>query len=289
MQYEYFMNMYKSKKPYRGTNEIPYADRTMRPRFFKARQSGDELVFDMYDGDELGTLYPDNTFEFTNNLWTSQLYTMNNYLFRSSHLPYIGHSSKHGGVVLRKWSEKIVIPVFKGLRINLETLELHENSKYEVRIKKLNTKDVNKGFKVYEEKFKLAQAILKSMPCDIFVNDLTDFMNSSPNLKNSMSTDEFLNEMLTTNDPVSLIYRVSYNDGIKGVHRIHEWNTWWGKRPDEYRAVDYYNEVRKRIRTKFAEMKGMYKEDIHSWESKYYPSGSYTISFYVNGVERKSV
>lgn len=289
MQYEYFMNMYKSKKPYRGTNEIPYADRTMRPRFFKARQSGDELVFDMYDGDELGTLYPDNTFEFTNNLWTSQLYTMNNYLFRASNLPYIGSSSKHGGVVLRKWSEKIVIPVFKGLRINLETLELHENSKYEVRVKKLNNKDINKDFKPYEEKFKIAKSILKVMPIEVFVSDLSDYIRSNSNFTETISAGKFLEDMPITNDPVSMIYRVSHNYGVKGIHRIHEWNTWWGKRPDEYRAIDYYNEVRKMVRTKFAEMKGMYKEDIYSWESKYYPSGSYTISFYVNGVERKSV
>lgn len=289
MQYQYFVEMLKHTKPYRGTDDIPYANRNMRPRFFRARQSIEGVVFDMYDGDILGTLYPDNTFEFTNNLWISQLYTMNNYLFKSSNLPYIGHSSKHGGVILRKWTDKIVIPVFKGLRINLETLELHENSKYQVSIKKLNNKDVNKEFKVYEEKFKLAQAILKAMPIDVFVSDLSDYIRSDANLTDTITMHKFLEDMPNTNDPVSMIYRVAHNYGIKGIHRIHEWNTWWGKRPDEYRSIDYYNAVRKMVRTKFAETKGLYKEDIYSWESKHYPSGSYEISFYVNGEQRKSI
>lgn len=112
----------------------------------------------------LGLVYPDNTFEFTmNSLGQGDRYILSSW--NNKH--YLKHDVKMGGcvAVVRHLENKPnkIIPLFVGMRVCIDTFEPHENSRYELKVKKLNRVKAKETFNLYKDKLSLARTFIKTM------------------------------------------------------------------------------------------------------------------------------
>jgi len=118
---------------------------------------------------EIGIVYPDNSFEFTAEFdWGIpqglKIAMSYNWLNSAS----LCTSSKHGGALLSGGgvignNYRFTHPVFKGLRVYVNTLELHESCSYEVSGYKTNNKAVKAVFEPYKESFTVADVMFRNM------------------------------------------------------------------------------------------------------------------------------
>ena len=119
---------------------------------------------------EMGIVRPDNTFEFT----MEYLGIGNSGFLNDMMRGYLGRSSRHGGVVFtNRYSSQqntyAFHPVFKGLRINLESGAVHESSQYRVIGKRVSRKASKDLMKRYELMFKTSETMAKMMESKDFV------------------------------------------------------------------------------------------------------------------------
>ena len=137
-----------------------------------AQDRPDELRrYKMYERTpcEVGIVYPDNSFEFTakfdwgipQGLKMAMSYNwLNSVTLRTS--------SKHGGALLSGGgvvgnNYRFTHPMFNGLRVYVNTLELHESCSYEVLGYKTNNKAVKAVFEPYKESFTVADVMFRNM------------------------------------------------------------------------------------------------------------------------------
>ena len=137
-----------------------------------AQDRPDELRrYKMYERTpcEVGIVYPDNSFEFTAKFdWgiPQGLKIVMNYNWLKG--AFLRASSKHGGALLSGGgvvgnNYRFTHPVFKGLRVYVNTLELHESCSYEVSGYKTNNKAVKAVFEPYKESFTVADVMFRNM------------------------------------------------------------------------------------------------------------------------------
>lgn len=137
-----------------------------------AQDRPDELRrYKMYERTpcEVGIVYPDNSFEFTAKFdWGIpqglKMAMSYNWLNSAS----LCASSKHGGALLSGGgvvgnNYRFTHPVFNGLRVYVNTLELHESCSYEVSGYKTNNKAVKAVFEPYKESFTVADVMFRNM------------------------------------------------------------------------------------------------------------------------------
>ena len=170
------------EKPYRRTTDkYPLEKRRYAEKCFREDTLNNEKVYRVYRGDnycgvpnEIGIVYPDNSFEFTL-LGNSIPYKLKLSISTGGWLSscaYLNTSSKHGGALLSGGgyasrypdsNTKFTHPVFRGLRIYVNTLELHESCNYEIVGYKTNIKAVKAAFKPYKESFTVADIMFRNM------------------------------------------------------------------------------------------------------------------------------
>lgn len=129
-------------------------------------------MYKYYDSEpnEMGIVRPDNTFEFS-----AEYLGMGNSKFLNDMMRgYLARSSRHGGVVYTtryssQQNDYAFHPVFKGLRINLESGAVHESSKYRVIGKRVSRKASKDMLKRYETMFKSSEVMAKTMEAKDFV------------------------------------------------------------------------------------------------------------------------
>ena len=292
MNYKDLMEITKSVPAWRGTNEYPYAKRTMRDRFFiPVKQDNGETWFHIHDSVELGIMRPDNTFEFTNNVWISNLNSLNWYFLGRG--KWITQSKAHGGVILKWVGSKNITPVFKSLRINLETGELHESSKYVVHCKTPDRKQMNEKMKPYEEKLTLAKTFLKAMPIDVFLSDYMNFVDERYTSLRDYSITEYEFKGLLQQDPVGAIYSYMHAINIGNVKNWHQRQKelkkgtgtqyWYGDDPSEKTPVYFYNKVRENFRDKILTQEDAFVYKTYPWENKRFPTSDWNTIVEVNG------
>lgn len=119
---------------------------------------------------EMGIVRPDNTFEFT----MEYLGIGNSGFLNDMMRGYLARSSRHGGVVYTtRYSSQqnyyAFHPVFKGLRINLESGAVHESSKYRVIGKRVSRKASKDLMKRYETMLKSSEVMAKTMEAKDFI------------------------------------------------------------------------------------------------------------------------
>lgn len=292
MNYEDLLRITKSTQPWRGTDEYPYAKRTMRDRYFVPRtQPSGEIWFHVHDKVELGIMRPDNTFEFTNNVWISNLNSLNWYFLGRG--KWLTQSNKHGGVIIRWVGTKDITPVFKNLRINLETGELHEDSKYVVHCKTSDIKRMNQIMQPYEEKFNLAKTFVKAMPIQTFLEDYMNFVDERYSSPRDYSITEFEFKGLLQSDPVGAIYSYMHAINVGNVRNWHErqkeikkgnasqW--WYGEDPSEKDTLYFYDKVRQEFREKVLVEEDAFTYKSYSWENKRFPTSEWNTVVEVNG------
>ena len=89
---------------------------------------------------------------------------------------YVSTSVRHGGMTyfLSDTRRQRGIPIFKGMRFNMTTHEIHPDSKYIFRRRVVNRKKVKEAFKKYEQPFTLAKTMLGAMSTEVFKDDITN-------------------------------------------------------------------------------------------------------------------
>ena len=82
-------------------------------------------------------------------------------------------SVKHGGVIYGRRLNDVwkTIPIFKGMRFNMETLEIHPSAQYLITYKKVNRKKNKEAMDIYKEKLGMAKAFLSCMERQDFDED----------------------------------------------------------------------------------------------------------------------
>ena len=84
---------------------------------------------------------------------------------------YFSTSVRKGGGLYKRYGQKDQ-PIFKGLRINILTNELHESCDYEIISRVVDRKKAKHVLADYERPFTIAEAMIKGYSLETFFNDL---------------------------------------------------------------------------------------------------------------------
>lgn len=206
----------ESQKPYRGTtNRYPVGSRTHNTKNFYVDEIDGEKVYritygtrhiehfvtkEVYDADtdkhhertwassdaerycyyepipnELGVVRSDNTFEFTSKHGYGQGH---NSVISSWSQGFFCNSSRHGGMVYRDNSRGIFHPIFKGMRMQIDTMQPHKDSVYQAVGKRVNRKEGKEFLKRYEDFYKINEVMLKAMDYKTYMEVACDVVSS---------------------------------------------------------------------------------------------------------------
>jgi hypothetical protein len=202
-----------SQKPYRGTtNRFPIGQRTHNHKdFLKEERNGEKVyvirygygwqscehtkeeylanqgtihertndgvtVYESYKSipRELGIVRPDNTFEFTHYNYGQG----DNQIMSAWSRGYFCRSSRHGGMIYSERSNGLFHPIFKGMRVDCETMMPHKDSEYQVTGKRVSRKDAKEFLTRYADFYKINEVMLKTMDWKGYMETMTDVMNS---------------------------------------------------------------------------------------------------------------
>jgi len=166
--YKDYISIIEKCKPYRSAdhnNRYPLGYREYSRRYFTINpETGSVVTF--YDNYELATIHKDNTIEFT--AYGGYGQGEKGVVERLTH-GLLQTQSNYGGTVYyntKKWYERknaLTHPVFKGLRFNIATGELHESSIYELHTLSIDTKKAAPIRKKYGEFFDIGAKLVGVM------------------------------------------------------------------------------------------------------------------------------
>jgi len=209
LEWDRLTNISKTVKPYRGTtNRFPIDKRTHNTKCFYVEERNGEQVYVItygfrhnehyhtkaeYEANpsrihhrqweedeskmyvsytpvprELGIVRSDNTFEFTAPYYgqgDNQIMSMwsRGTFFRSS---------RHGGMVYR--SNSLFHPIFKGMKIDCDTVMPAEGSEYKVVGKRVSRKDAKEFLSGYDDFYKVNEVMFKAMEYKNFMDTVVD-------------------------------------------------------------------------------------------------------------------
>lgn len=222
ISYDKLDTITKTSKPYRGsTNRYPTNKRTHNLKNFYVEELDGERVFKVTYGVtsrriiideheylsiiksnphgayshneefyryepipyEIGIVRPDNTFEFTaQNLHQGLNMYLSNEFFGAG---LVCASVRHGGVVYNsRWrNPQKMFPLFKGLRLNLDTLTPHES--HNLTLHKLNIdRKLSKALMAdYGTMLKVSETMFKAMDLDTLITQTNEVVHEATNTK----------------------------------------------------------------------------------------------------------
>jgi len=202
----------RTQKPYRGTtNRFPIGDRRHNTKDFVSEERNGEQVYVVRYGythkrnehtkeewqanqgtiyeredlegntvyesyssvpNEFGIVRSDNTFEFT-----AKYYGQGDNMIMSNWARgWFMRSSRHGGMVYR--GGHVFHPIFKGMRLNCETMMPHESSVYKVVGKRVSRKDAKDFLSRYTDFYKINEVMLKAMDWKGYMEAMSDVLKS---------------------------------------------------------------------------------------------------------------
>jgi hypothetical protein len=200
----------RTQKPYRGTtNRFPIGDRRHNTKDFVSEERNGEQIYSVrycythkrhehtkeewqanqgtihkredLEGNtvyesyervprELGIVRSDNTFEFT-----SAYYGQGDNMIMSNWAGgWFMRSSRHGGMIYR--TNDVFHPIFKGMRLNCETMMPHESSVYKVVGKRVSRKDAKDFLSRYTDFYKINEVMLKAMDWKGYMETMADVL-----------------------------------------------------------------------------------------------------------------
>lgn len=181
--YDHFMAQTKVEQPYRsadGLKRYPLGHRKYSKRYWILRDDGTITIH--YDGPLLGVVHPDSTFEFRMDEGRvgydqGEAMLLTSLVARPGLGGWVMSQAHKGGCVfvLRPnedgpWKERMIFPVFKGLRVRLS--DGKPMTEYEVHTSMLDRKATAPIRKPYEQMFKMAKIMIGTMTPDGVVNEL---------------------------------------------------------------------------------------------------------------------
>ena len=205
----------KTQKPYRGTtNRFPIGDRRHNMKDFVSEERNGEQVYSVrycythkrhehtkeewqanqgtihkredYEGNivyesyeriprELGIVRSDNTFEFTSAYYGQG----DNMIMSNWSSGWFMRSSRHGGMIYKSnYVSSIFHPIFKGMRLNCDTMMPHESSVYKVVGKRVSRKDAKDFLSRYTDFYKINEVMLKAMDWKGYMESMADVLKS---------------------------------------------------------------------------------------------------------------
>jgi len=121
---------------------------------------------------EIGIVRSDNTFEF-NSMYYGQ---GDNIMLSTWSRGYFCRSSRHGGMIYR--SNDIFHPIFKGMRVNCDTMMPHKDSEYQVTGKRVSRKDAKEFLNRYTDFYQVNEVMLKTIEWKGYMETAVDVMKS---------------------------------------------------------------------------------------------------------------
>lgn len=134
---------------------------------------------------QLGIVRSDNTFEFNN---TNGYYGQgSNMLLSRWSAGYFYSSSRHGGMVYRErrtnadgfGQHYLFHPIFDGMRIHIESGEVHESSQYRVVGSRVSRKDSKEFLSRYSTFYKVAEVMMKTMDYYTLLTTANDIVHEA--------------------------------------------------------------------------------------------------------------
>jgi hypothetical protein len=89
---------------------------------------------------------------------------------------YFCRSSRHGGMIYR--ANDIFHPIFKGMRVNCDTMMPHKDSEYQVTGKRVSRKDAKEFLNRYTDFYQVNEVMLKTMEWKGYMETAVDVMKS---------------------------------------------------------------------------------------------------------------
>jgi len=210
LEWDRLTNISKTVKPYRGTtNRFPIDKRTHNTKCFYVEERNGEQVYvitygfrhnehyhtkEEYEANpskihnrqweedetkkyvtyspvprELGIVRSDNTFEFTAPYYGQG----DNQIMSMWSRGYFSRSSRHGGMVYGERGS-LFHPIFKGMRINCNTMMPAEGSEYKVVGKRVSRKDAKEFLSGYDDFYKVNEVMFKAMEYKNFMDTVAD-------------------------------------------------------------------------------------------------------------------
>jgi len=210
LEWDRLTNISKTVKPYRGTtNRFPIDKRTHNTKCFYVEERNGEQVYVItygfrhnehyhtkaeYEANpsrihhrqweedeskmyvsytpvprELGIVRSDNTFEFTAPYYGQG----DNQIMSMWSRGYFSRSSRHGGMVYGERGS-LFHPIFKGMRLNCNTMMPAEGSEYKVVGKRVSRKDAKEFLSGYDDFYKVNEVMFKAMEYKNFMDTVAD-------------------------------------------------------------------------------------------------------------------
>jgi len=210
LEWDRLTNISKTQKPFRGTtNRFPIDKRTHNTKCFYVEERNGEQVYVItygfrhnehyhtkaeYEANpsrihhrqweedeskmyvsytpvprELGIVRSDNTFEFTAPYYGQG----DNQIMSMWSRGYFSRSSRHGGMVYGERGS-LFHPIFKGMRLNCNTMMPAEGSEYKVVGKRVSRKDAKEFLSGYDDFYKVNEVMFKAMEYKNFMDTVAD-------------------------------------------------------------------------------------------------------------------
>lgn len=330
LTWERLTNIRTNEKPYRGTtNRYPVGKRTHNTKNFYVEQRDGEEVYVITYGlrhkeiiitkeehlanpktthvknwetdesqkyckyevmpNELGVVRSDNTFEFTAEVGFGQ---GSNQVMSSWSRGYFFNSSRHGGMVYR--DPDVFHPIFKGMRLNCDTMMPHEGSQYRVVGKRVNRKEGKEFLKRYADFYTITEVMLKTMDWKGFMETGVDVVKpliSSPDQWYLSSEDKGrlidFAEKNINDAPLDacLAYLCAYDiqNMRRRVEGYGDQNSWYNRSELDLETV--YNNLKRRLNKEIYKANPCVMNFIEYTPTKPYPPSEWGVDIFVGDKE----
>lgn len=178
--YARLLRISENQEPYRGSeNRFPINERRYGHKYFLKEIVDGVPQFKLcywYRNDPVtepnvfGIVRSDNTIEFAvDGHYMHQ--GLRQIMSGNYYKGYFSSSIRHGGIIYSKKVDEEnntwkTIPIFKGLRMNIDTMEIHESSKYTFVKKTINRQKSKAVLDKYENAYKVAEVMFINLDKD---------------------------------------------------------------------------------------------------------------------------
>jgi hypothetical protein len=221
-------NVIVANKAFNGTHgkEFPLGLRRYSDRRYHYDGNGGVVTI-KYQNTVMGYVHPDDTFEFTNTRHWASYNCKQDILNRLFNAFGLVRLSREGGMVLidcrtGKFNRNTQYVVFDGLRVNINTLELHPSSNHHIEVTYLDRKLTKAVRNKREDEFKAARAFIMAANVETLRQD-------SRNIKSVYERD--LYEHFVVHIWRELSIRSFRNSGVSYLNEVLEENktNWFDK------------------------------------------------------------
>jgi len=235
---------------------------------------------------ELGIVRPDNTFEFT-----AKHYGQGERQLLSNGIGALSVSTRHGGLVIKNYvSPFIMHPIFKNMRLNMDTMQVHDSCNYKMYGKRVNRGEGKKFLSQFEDFFKITEVMLKNMEWKSFLE------GSSEVMKELMGEDKFehtyyledyakrdmaklaLERIHTAPFDACVLYCVAY-DINRLYYSMHSSNRYVND------LENLFINMKRRVSKELYKANPSVMSVVEYETGKPYPASEWGVDIFVNGVE----